>query len=153
MVASDTSHAGSAGATIASERKASAPTRLARDHMSDLPRLGLSEQSIGAEDKDERHHGIDDEKLELGNEVDRRGATQTNDERTDQRALDRAQAADNDHRERKYDHLDADAERYRDFRRHRGTAERAQHRSEHEGEREHDRHIDAEGGRGFPIEH
>src|SRR5215510_14788560 len=153
MVASDTIQAGSIGAMMARARKASAPARFARNHMSNLPRLDLREQAIRTEHEDPRHDAVDDKKLELWNEMNRGRAAQADDERTEQRTFDRPQAAGDDHGKREDDHLYPDAERYRDLWRHYRAAERAQHRPEHEGEREHDGDIDAEGRRGLLIEH
>src|SRR5262249_23245995 len=153
MVASDTIHAGSIGARAATARKASAPARFARDHMSNLPRLDLREQAIRTEYEDERHDAVDDEELELRNEMNRGRAAQADDERPEQRTFDRPQAAGDDHGECEDDHLHSDAERHRDLWRHHRAAERAQHRSEHEGEREYDGDVDPEGGRGLLIEY
>src|SRR5215475_3859774 len=153
MVASDTTQAGSIGAMTAMARKASAPTRYARDHISDFPRLDLCEQAIRTEHEDKRHDAVDDEEFELRNEMNRSRATQADDERTEQRAFDRSQAAGDDNSECKNNHFHPDAECHRDFWRHHRASERAQHRSEHEGEREHDGDIDPEGGRGLLIEY
>src|SRR6266571_4158250 len=153
IVASDTIQAGSIGAMAATARKASAPARFARDHMSNLPRLDLRKQAIRTEYEDERHDTVDDEEFELRNEMNRSRTAQADDECAEQGAIDRPQAAGDDHGECKNDHLHPDAERYRDFWRHHRTAERAQHRSEHEGEREHEGDVDPEGGRSFLIEH
>src|SRR5215510_6185668 len=149
IVASDTIQAGSIGAIMATARKASAPARFARDHMSNLSRLDLREQAIRSEHEDERHDAVDDEELELRNEMNRSRAAEADDECAEQRAFDRPQAAGDDHGERKNDHLHPDAECHRDLWRHHCTPERAQHRPEHEGEGEHDGDVDAEGGRGL----
>src|SRR5262249_33305560 len=153
MVASDTIQAGSIGAMTPTARKASAPTRFARDHMSNLPRLDLGEQAIRTEHEDQRHDAVDDEKLELRNEMNRSCAAEADDEGAEQRAFDRPQAAGDDHGERKNDHLHPDAKRHRDFWRHHRAAERAQHRSEHKGEGEHDGDVDPESGCGLLIEY
>src|SRR5882724_9304170 len=132
IVASDTIQAGSIGAMAATARKASAPARFERDHMLNLPRLDLREQAIRAEHENERHDTVDDEEFELRNEMNRSRPAQADDERAEQRAFDRPQAADDDHGECKNDHLHPDAECHRDFWRHHRAAERAQHCSEHE---------------------
>ncbi len=166
MVASDTSHAGNAGAAAATAMKARAPNRFARDHMSALPlgitvvapghrispRCGLDEQPVGTENEHERHHRIDDEQFELRDEVNGGGATDADDERADQRAFDRAHAADGDHGESEDDHLDADAERDRNLRSHDGAAECAQHRSDDEGDGVDHGDVDAERGRRLAVE-
>src|SRR5215510_2046821 len=110
IVASDTIQAGSIGAIMATARKASAPARFARDHMSDLPRLDLREQAVRTEHQNERHDGVDDEELELRNEMNRSRAAQADDDCAKQRAFDRFQAGGDDHRECKNDHLHPDAE-------------------------------------------
>src|SRR5262249_21158523 len=69
----------------------------------------------------------------------------------DQGAFDRSQAADDHDRKSQHDHLDADAERYRDLRRHDSTAEGAQHGSEHESNRVHDLDVDSERGRDLAV--
>src|SRR5215467_8031873 len=109
MVASDTSQAGPNGAATASTMNASAPRRIWRETMSDLPWLGLGEQAVGTEDEDEGHHGIDYEQLDLRGEMHRRGPAQSDDQRADQRAIDRAEPAGHHHREGEHDHLDPDA--------------------------------------------
>ena len=69
-----------------------------------------------------------------GSEMHGGGAANADDERADQRALDRAHAADRDHREGEHDHFDADAERHRNLRRHDRAAERAEHGADDEGD-------------------
>src|SRR5262245_45046291 len=149
MAASDTIQAGSTGAMAATPRKASAPARFARDHMSNLPRLDLREQAIRTEHKNERHDAVDDEEFKLRNEMNRSRAAEADNKRAEQRAFDRPQAAGDHHGERKNDHFDPDAECHRDFWCHHRAAERTQHRSEHEGEREHEGDVDPEGGCGL----
>src|SRR5262245_62005568 len=115
IVASDTIQAGSIGAMMATARKASAPAKFARDHMSNLPRLDLREQAIRTEHEDERHDAVDDEELELRNEMNCSRAAEADDKCTEQRAFDRPQAAGHHHCECKDDHLHPDAECHRDF--------------------------------------
>src|SRR5215470_6654162 len=122
MVASETIQAGSMSAMTATARKARAPARFARNHMSDLPRLDLREQAIRTEHKDERHDGVHDEEFELRNEMNRSRSAEAHDERAEQRAFDRSQAAGDHHGECKNDDLDSDAECHRDFWRHHRTA-------------------------------
>src|SRR5262245_19624647 len=110
IVASDTIQAGSIGAMTATARKASAPARIARDHMSNLSRLDLREQAIWSEHEDERHDAVDDEELELRNEMNRSRAAEADDKRAEQRAFDRPQAAGDHHGECKNDHFHPDAE-------------------------------------------
>src|SRR6516225_351094 len=142
MVASDISHDGSTNAAAATTANASAPSKVLRQAISDLPWLRPGEQPIGPEHQYQRHHGVNDEQLELRHEMHRGGAT----DGADERAFDRSQSPDDDHREGKHDHLDADAERDRNLRRHHGAAERPQDGAEHEGHRVDDADVDAEGG-------
>ncbi len=72
--------------------------------------------------------------------------------RAEHRALDRAHAADGDHREGEHDDLDADAERHRDLRGHHGAAERAEHGADDEGHGVDQPDIDAEHRRRLAVE-
>src|ERR1700728_1020891 len=152
-VASDTSQAGSAGASAATMRKASAPITNERSPMTlDLSRLGTREQAPRPEHEHQRHDRINDEQLDLRREMHRRSAAQADNERTDKGAVDRPHAADRHHREGEHDHLDTDAERHRDLRRHDRPAERAQHGAEDERGGIDHRNIDAARGRQLAIE-
>src|SRR5882672_2171848 len=104
-VASDTSHAGSAGAAAATARKAKAPRRIARDPMSDLPRLHWREQSVGPEGEHQGHHAVAYEQLDLRNEVNGIGPAEADDEDGNQRAADRYHPADGDDGKGEHDHL------------------------------------------------
>src|ERR1700675_1982749 len=152
IVASDTSHGGITSASAAAATKARAPRKSARVRMSDLPRCGLGKQAIGPENEHQRHHRIDDEQFELGNEMHRRGPAQADDGRAEHRALDRAHAADGDDGEGEHDDLDADAERHRDLRGHHGAAERAEHGADDEGHGVDQPDIDAEHRRSLAVE-
>jgi hypothetical protein len=114
--------------------------------MSNLSRLRAHEQPVRPRNQHQCHHAVDDEQFDLRHEMHGRGAAYPHYQRADQRAFDRAHAADRDDGEGEHDHLDADAERDGDFRRHHCAAERAQRRADQESDRVDTRNIDAESG-------
>src|SRR5947209_20529396 len=105
MVASETSQAGSSGATAAVTKKASPPRRSPRDIFSDFPRRRAREQAIRTKHKHERHYRIDHEQLQLRKNVDRGGPRESYDQRAHERAFDRAHAAARHHRKGEPDHF------------------------------------------------
>src|ERR1700720_1260894 len=152
-MASDTIHAGSAGVSAAATRKTSAPMILERDSVgSNLSRLDTREQALRSEHQHHGHDHIDHKQLKLRHEMHGRGAHFADNQRAKESAGDRTHAADRHHREGEHNHLDADAERHRNFRRHYRTAKRPQHGAKDESDGVDERHIDAEGGGNFAIE-
>src|SRR6516164_3353644 len=92
IVASDISHAGSTSAAAATTTNTSAPMRVLRQAMSDLPRLRPGEEAIRPEHQDQRHHRIDHKQFELREKMHRGRTADPDDERADKGAFDRPQS-------------------------------------------------------------
>ena len=80
-----------------------------------------------------------------------RGAANPDDQRANQRDLDRTHAPDRHDGEGQHDHLHTDAERHRNLRRHHRTAQCTQHRADDKGHAVNQRDVDAESGRRFTV--